>query len=153
MMQKSLRQSFILMLMSLGLIFTGVNAQAGVGVVVNIPVPVDREVMGPPGGYETCYMAPSGYFNGYYIRTHRVCEYSNSPHGGAWVAGYWQCPNYHRGYCGGPWMWNPNHWVQAGYGEYGVVWRNHGYGRHVSYNHGGYYHGRDGHYGHDGYYR
>ncbi len=166
-MQSSLLKKFFLIFIAMGTLCLAVPALAGVGVgvYVNVPVPAPQVVVSPPGGFEQCYTVPSGYDNGYYIHAHRVCEYVDSPYGGVWVGGFWQCSYFHNGICRGPWAWRPSHWAQYGGPEYGVVWHNegwyhrggygpgygprygHGYerGYNHGYNHGGYNHG--GHHG------
>lgn len=137
---KSIRKIFSVLFIGTGLLCSVNAAEADVGVFIS-GVPVQREVIGPPRGYQNCYVVPSGYSNGIWINTHRICEYDNSPDGGYWVAGYWQCSRYSRhGVCR-DWYWQRSHWVRPGMVEYGVVWHNHpgygrpGYGRH--YDHGG----------------
>jgi hypothetical protein len=120
-MRSKLLKYTSLMLVSMGLLCSAA-AQAEVAVFIS-NVPVQREVVGPPRGYQNCYLTPAGYFNGIWIGEHRICEYDNSPYGAAWVAGYWQCSRYHHGSCR-RWYWQTSHWVRPGAVEYGIVWHN-----------------------------
>ena len=83
---------------------------------LSTPVPTPKETVVVPQGYLNCFMIKAGWFNGSWIQDHRVCQYSGSKEGIAWIDGYWACTKYKStgnlsGECTS-WQWKSGHWVQ-----------------------------------------
>lgn len=75
------------------------------------PVPVAREVVVIPHGYESCRIVPGRWVYGGWVPPHRVCHYTRIPGRVTWVEGYWTCMKYSRwnGQCH-RWVWRSPHW-------------------------------------------
>ncbi|SRR5579883_1582555 len=79
---------------------------------VRTPVPAAKEVVATPAGYVRCNTIAAGWYKGVWYPEHRVCEYSNSPEGVAWIEGYWACTQATNGECLA-WDWRPGHWEKT----------------------------------------
>lgn len=77
------------------------------------PVPTAKEVVATPEGFVQCFTVAAGWFNDLWVPAHRVCQYSNSAQGVAWVEGYWGCNKATaEGVCTN-WEWKPGHWQKT----------------------------------------
>ncbi|GEM_PF-1587686 len=81
------------------------------------PVPAPKEVKPAPTGFVNCFVVQAGWVNNVWVPEHRVCKYSPSQEGVAWVEGYWACTTYktieHRKDECTNWDWKPGHWVKT----------------------------------------
>lgn len=82
--------------------------------IITTTVPAAKETVETPVGYASCDTVPAGWENNVWIAEHRVCKYSSSTEGAAWIEGYWSCTKYtiETGTCTS-WNWVSAHWVKT----------------------------------------
>ena len=108
-MKRTLVYSFFLSL------FFSLNVQADTTVtrVIVTPAPEPKEVVVEPTGYVNCYDVGAGWVNGQWVGARRICEYSNSTQGVAWIQGYWQCSEVNQNNDCTAWDWKAGHWEKT----------------------------------------
>lgn len=77
-------------------------------------VPAPKETIVVPTGYSTCFTVKSGWYQNVWVAEHKVCQYSGSEAGVAWVDGYWSCTKYDnaQGICTN-WDWKSGRWEKT----------------------------------------
>lgn len=92
---------------------TGVTKTVVTRHTVTTTYPAANAVVTSPAGYVSCLSVDAGWQADGWVPAHKVCTYSNSPLGKAWVEGYWECTNAtDDGVCL-VWAWKDAHWEQT----------------------------------------
>jgi len=80
--------------------------------IINTPVPSPQEKIVTPSGYSNCFTVAAGWFKDVWVPEHRVCQYTTTSNGVAWIDGHWICTQYKasEGACT-KWEWKAGHWV------------------------------------------
>lgn len=91
------------------------NQNTTARMVTRIPAPKEATVI--PPGFDECTVVKEGWVNGIWVPEHRVCKYSKSKEGVAWIEAHWACTEYKTtenltGECM-KWDWKPGHWLKT----------------------------------------
>lgn len=106
--------SFIICLLTCNIaaVWAG-NNYSETQIMVSSPVPVAKEIVPIPQGYQTCYKVGAGWRKEKWIPEHQVCQYQNMAEGIAWVQGYWACTDVTEDGTCIVWEWNSAHWLKT----------------------------------------